>query len=406
MWHWRIKSERGGALVATLVLSVLLLGVLVWYLSQASLTAKLQTHEHATEYALHYAESALDLAEQALQFPHVLSSTGSFRGSHVMPHGRSAYTLTRMASINDLNDDPFKPILVEVTATGYSYYEKGQVNDPDTGRRAQTAVLLSKLLFWPVGVFPLASPGRLTLSEGTSVLFGPLYARDLIFVKDSEPPALHGVVEGALFGDTITGGETNPSTTAQKISEIPHFAALGGKVRAYYEHLATNDESRLKHETKLDGRIELPRNNPFPIYYCDGDLTLGHSTPFEPASPVILYVKGNLFIQRSMLGLGNSWAAFLVEKDIVLEPTDATTAMTLRGNFIVNGQVQWKGSKPDPRAFTVSFTGSLLSGRGFDPIMTGLPKKFMRWQVDNALLPLPRFTQRLETRLITGKFRH
>ena len=404
---FRISSERGGALIATLVIGLLFFSVLVWHLSQASLVARLQTHEHATAYALHYAESGMQLAEQTLQNPSVLAATGTVTGSFDMPNGRCAYTLVRSsgAAVDPDSTDPFQPVLVDALATGYYYFDKGQSSDPDNGQTAQEAVLRAKLSFRAIGLFPVASPGRLRINQGTTALFGPIYARDLIFTQDPGSPSPPGVIEEVFFGDTATGDDERVKSGPQPMGGIPHFPALGGKVRTYYKNLAVDDESRLKGGSTLEGRTPPPGDNPFPIYYCEGDLNLGSSTEFEPVGPMIVYVEGNLVIHRSVQGIGNSWAAFLVEKDIRLELSAPASPLRLRGNFIANGALKWNGPNPDRRWFSFNLTGSLLVGRGFDAVTAGIQKKFIRWQLDDAVLSLPRFTQRLESQILAGKYR-
>jgi hypothetical protein len=408
VYRSQINSERGSALVATTVVSLLLLSVLVWHLSQARLMAKVQTHEHATEYALHYAESGLLLAEQALQVPSVLATTGTVTGSLGMPNGRCFYTLVRSSTTtaNPLIDDPFQPVLVDATSTGYYYLDKGQSTDPVNGRTVQAAVMRAKLNFRAIGLFPAASPGRLRINDGTSVMFGPVYARELIFERAPDASNPPGVIEEAFFGDSVRGDEARVETAPRAIGVTPHFPAMGGKIRSYYQTLAQGDKSRLDSGATLQGRTKPPEDTLFPIYYCHGDLNIGSSEEFEPVGPLLIYVEGNLVIHRSIRGSGDSWVAFLVEKDILLDISEPIGAFELKGNFISNGALRWRGPPPDPQRFSFVLTGSLLAGRGFDSTTVGLEKKFMRWQVDDVVLPLPRFTQMLESQILVGKYRH
>ncbi len=418
VWPSRINSERGGALIATTVISVLMLGLLVWYLSQASLTARLQTHEHSAVVALHYAETGLLLAEQALQSPSVLAGTGTVTESREMPNGRCAYTLFRSSPLKEdpSGVNPFQQVLVDAYATGYFYLGQGAVVDPTNGRAAQLAVLRAKIGFQAAGSFLVASPGRLRVAQGTTAHYGPMYARELIFAQDPDPLQLNTVIDGAFFGDTVKrhDGFFEPSPDyvifdstggAQPIGTIPHFPALGGTIRAYYKSLAASEGSRLADGASLDGRTAPPINNPFPIYYCQGDLHLGRVMGFEPARNMIVYVEGDLFIHNSMREVSHSWAAFLVEKDIRLEVSASAAELLLRGTFMANGALRWDGSQPPSRSFTISLTGSLLAGKGFDEFAGRTPMKFIRWQVDDAILPLPRLTQLLETEIVKGKYR-
>jgi hypothetical protein len=390
-------NRRGGALLATIIISMLLLSVSVWYLSWSGSQSKETTHARATQRAQEYAESALEAAQAQLMAPTTAEITNPEQISGDTEHGRYEYALSPSSAT---------PGQMDVVATGYSYFPQGSEEDGVTHRRAQRAVIHAEYFVDRIDKLMVAVPGALRIHPGTTAM-GAIYASDLVFVKGSENETTQ--IGGAAFSHSIArdDGTEDPSppyvvflTTAQRLGFPIRFPELSATVRAFYQSYATSGASLLEDGASLDGLVDAPSNPDVPVYFCKGDLHLSRSRIFIPKNLVIVYVAGVLHIHNAVMAEGG-WAVFLVEKGIQIE-NDTPNDLALNGTFVTNGAII---SLPQHRKGDLSVNGSLVAGEGIDLAVGWDGHRTYAYRPAPPMLPLPHLMERMTYELVQGKYK-
>src|SRR5437879_4926079 len=310
-----IGEERGAALLGALVICILVMSVLVWSLQWSLSAGKSDSHLADTQRALSYADSGINAAAQRLKMPWLNSdSISSFTVSSSLNNGRYEYTVVVDSETHSLAD---------TYATGYFYLGTGDWTDPLNGQKAQRAVVHAKIYFAGIQNLAAAVPGYLPIGGGT-VVDGTLYGNDLIFKRSADgTPSRIGT---ALYHQSAKreDQEADPApdyvvfnsspTAAQHVDYPLHFPRLGLAVRRYYSDRAKASFARLNNGASLDGLVSKPGDSPDAVYFCDGDLNLGHVSAFSAQDSFLIYATGAVYIHKPVLLTVGSWVAILAEQ--------------------------------------------------------------------------------------------
>ena len=390
-------NHRGGALLATVIISMLLLSVTFWYISWSWTQSQETAHARATQRALENAESGLQAAQEQLMMPYADRGFDLASGSGDIERGRYEF---------EISEDTQTPNQVQVYSTGYCYFPTGSEEDPISHQRAQRAIVRADYFVDRLDKLMVTVPGKLNVNPG-AVAAGVVYASDLVFVNGSgDNPAKIG---GAAYSHSIARDDgtmdAEPSyvifaSTPVRLGFPLRLPQLSGKVRGFYKSRATSQASQLNDGASLDGSVEVPDNPDFPVYFCDGDLHLSRNGIFVPQGLFIVYVTGVLHIHNSVMA-EDGWTVFLAEKGIQIEP-DAPANLILHGTYVTNGAIV---ALPQHQAGDLIVNGSLVAGQGID-LAAGWDgtRTYYHRQAFPAL-PLPHVIERLQSEVVQGKYR-
>jgi hypothetical protein len=155
----------------------------------------------------------------------------------------------------------------------------------------------------------------------------------------------------------------------------------------------------------MQGSVSAPANSS--VYFVDGDVDVdvAAGSPLSVQGVWVLYATGNINIHNNIVAAdGNSWAAFLSEKDIHLTP-DAPNVLTLTGNFVANGTIVADPpvDPAHPRVnATINFTGGLVGMTAISVSGVYGPNTYTFQSISNSSLVLPNFTTILQRNILTG----
>ena len=390
-------NRRGGALLATIIISMLLLSVSVWYFSWSWSQSQETTHSRATQRAQELAESGLEAALEQMMMPNTAQKVNLENGSETANHGRYEYTLS---------SDTNTPQQVDAYSTGYCDFPRGSEEDPVTHRRAQHAMIHAQYFADRIDKLLVAVPGKLRINPGT-VAGGAIYGTDLMFVKGADDNPIQ--VAGAAYSHAMLrdDGTSDPAptyveflSTAARLGYPIRFPELSNKVRNFYQSYATSRMSQLDDGSSLDGLVEVPDNPEVPVYFCKGDLHLSKSRIFIPKGFFIVYVTGILHIHNSVMAEAG-WAVFLAEKGIQIEK-DTPNNLMLYGTYVTNGAIV---SIPQHRLGDLTVNGSLTAGEGIDLAVGWDGRRIYYYHPAPPLLPLPHMIERMKYEVVQGKYK-
>ncbi len=390
-------NHRGGALIATIIISMLLLSVSVWYFSWTWSQSQETTHSRATQRAQEYAESGLETAQEQLMMPNGAQKINLEKGSEVTGHGRFEYALA---------SDTNTPQQIDAYSTGYYDFPRGSEEDPVTHHRAQRAMIHAQYYVDRIDKLMVAVPGKLRVNPGT-VAGGAIYAADLVFVKGSEDNPTQ--VAGAAYSHSITrdDGTVDPAppyvkflSTAARLGFPIRFPQLSSNVRNFYHSYATTHSSQLDDGSSLDGLVDVPDNPDVPVYFCNGDLHVSKSSILIPKGLFIVYITGVLHIHNTVMS-EDGWVVFLAEKGIQIEK-DTPNNLILHGTYLTNGAIV---SIPQHRMGNLIVNGSLMAGQGIDLAVGWDGHRTYYYRQAFPALPLPHLIERMKYEVLQGKYK-
>jgi hypothetical protein len=193
----------------------------------------------------------------------------------------------------------------------------------------------------------------------------------------------------------------NPLLAVRRLGAPPGLPKLTSDQREFYHALATDSRANLWNGSSLSGMVGPPTAQG-QVYFVSGDLHLGTAGVFRPQGHYIVYVTGDLSVHQTIEPVDSGWAVFLVEGDIILQQT-LTDQGRLAGTFLSNGRFKYEGMEFANGELNVY--GSLLAGNGFDIARGWQRSRQYHQYVPDALdLPLPHLIDRIEYRVIAGKF--
>ena len=387
--------------MGAIVLGLIFLSLMVWYLQWSWLNGEQEAHRTANQRALSYADSGLNAAMQRLKSPEDSAPTDDIvTGSGTLTDGRYEYSLAFDTTTTNL---------VDAWATGYYHLPKGSQRDPATGESAQRAVLHAKIFSGSITTFLIAVPGRLRVNDGITAAGAPIYARDLVFVKGPDPARVH--LTSAFFARSARddSGADSPAPAfavfqssppaAQMLAYAPHFPRPGLGLRGYYQSHAT-DVTTLTDGSDLSGAVPREGDPSRPVYFVDGDLSIGGSQALVADDAVLIYATGQIRIHNAILHQGSGWAAILAEKDVHLA-SDCPDPLAVQATFLTSGAFRADGPARFPGRFL--FQGQMIAGGGID-LAGAWPVRGYFWNVGTTF-DLPAFTELLQYDVVEGKYR-
>ncbi len=390
-------NRRGGALLATIIISMLLLSVSVWYFSWTLTQSQETTHSRASQRAREYAESGLEAAQEQLMMPSAAQKINLDKGSEDTGHGRYEF---------ELRADSSTPEQIEAVSTGFCEFPKGSMEDPVTRRRAQRAEIHAQFYVGPLDKLMVAVPGKLRIDAGT-VAGGAIYAADLVFVKESGDHPTQ--IAAAAYSHSIShdDGTWDPASpgvvflsTAAKLGYPIRLPQLSSTVRNFYQSHATTHASQREDGSSLDGLTAVPENPDIPVYFCNGDLHVSRNGVLIPNGSFIVYITGVLHIHNSVIA-ESGWIVFLAEKGIQIEK-DTPNNLILHGTYVTNGAIV---SLPQHRRGNLTVIGSLTAGEGIDLAVGWDGRRTYYYHQAPSGLPLPHLIERMSYEVVQGKYR-
>jgi hypothetical protein len=390
-------AQRGSALLATIVLSVVFLTLMVWFLQWSHIESEQDVHEASYQRALYYAESGFQAAEDGLKLPDSEIADAAVTVSSPMPQGSYEYTLLKDSSSTTSE-------IIHVSAAGYFDLPKGSQRDPLNGQPARRAKIQATLYVGSVAAFAAVAPGELRLGPGVSV-DGIVYSRDLVFEKAE--PATPIRLDTALFSraarrfDGVEDSSpvfvsfTSTPKAAQRLLYPPHFLWPGSELRHWFEPHVTDTSHRLWNND--DFRPGTGDGASSSFYFCDGDLHLARNSDLVVNGPTCVYVTGTVTIHRSIQGSAGGALIVYAEKDIPLN-IRGEHEVNLQGTFITAGAFVDDGFMHP--SSTLHVYGSLLARSGID---LGAYWTRRVYQPAGETTGAPQFTQLLDYHVVEGR---
>ena len=350
-----MKCERGGALIAVVMICMLLIAGMAWIYRWAWDNSITMGRHNGGQHALEYADSGINALSVLLKSPNLatlLPVGSSTTFSYPMENGRCAMSVYRQSPDSTL---------IDAYATGYFTLGNGTMVDPDTNKNSQAASINAKFRISNASEYLIGIPSTLYVSYGTNAGTGTIYAKDLIFdPPGTGPTGPQTIVGSALYSNSVSSSIptfvtfTKTPAAAQQLTYPPSFTALDAAMRALYTQSANGSVA-----PPFTGEVSAPASH---IYVVNGPLHIGEGDALTVNGVFVIYVTGQVTIYNSiLLKNAQSWVAILAEQDIHLA-ADAPDALTLNGNYLMNGSMIADPPPTGPRANGVfTLNGGMVS---------------------------------------------
>ncbi len=397
-----LKSDRGAALVACLILCLLVVSGVIVYQRLTAQTLVGTVRRMDTGKALAYAESGVSQAMELLRQPQwstQLQAGASKTAAQDLTNGRSEVTMTR---------DVDETTLVDLFSTGYYYLPTGTFTDPKTGQFAQMAVIEAKIRTRSIGDFFAVVPTQLQIAYGTDLSNATVYARNLSFASgDSALPPTQ--IKQAYYYSTLLPENAESFVTFKqppvRLQSEPNLvSANSSTLRPLYQAWAGSDI--LPDGTTLSTRLIAPANS-YGVYFCPGNLVLGDDgsgagSDLTVTGKMVIYVAGKVTVIGNvrMSNSPKDWLAVISEGDIVLSKNSPST-MNLQGTYITGGYLNAQmGSGARAQ---LNFTGGFQADQGAN-FGGAWPQRAYVYQAPPSTMLLPFFLATEEYRILRGQF--
>lgn len=324
-----MKSEKGGALIAVVMICMLLIAGMAWIYRWSWDNSLTMGRHNGGQHALEYADSGINSLTVWLKSPNlsaVLPVGSSTTLSIPMEKGRCAISIYRQSPDSTL---------IDAYATGYFTLGNGTLVDPDTNLNSQAASINAKFRISNAAEYLIGIPSTLYVSYGTNAGTGTIYAKDLIFDPPGTGPQT--IVGSALYSNSVSSSVpvfvtfTKTPAAAQQLTYPPSFTALDAAMRAQYVQNSNGSVA-----PAFTGEVSAPVSH---IYVVNGPLDIGVGDVLTVNGVYVIYVTGQVTIHNSiLLKDAQSWVAILSEQDIHLA-ADAPDVLTLNGNYLMNGSL-------------------------------------------------------------------
>jgi hypothetical protein len=392
------QRERGSVLLGTILLSLLFLAILIGYSQVSTSNSEALVHQTSTQRALEYAESGANNASLWLKNPSfnlqlpINTSTTVVFGPY--QNGRVETTFYRMSTDSNL---------VDSYTTGYYYLAKGSFVDTSTmtSQNAQIAVVNVKFRITNLAQFMFAVPGPLTITYGSNISNGIVYANDLTISTGSALP--HTKIASAWYSNTVSSMAPvgvdflGDPPAPQKLSYSPNFARLDSNVRAFYESK--------KSATLPDFQGVVSAASDSHVYFSSGDLHIGQGQALTVSGVYVIYATGSVYIHNDIqMADANSWIGILSEKDIHLAADIPGNTLTLNGNFVANWGFRADG--PPRSASVLTINGGIVSYTAAQLSNVWAVRNYNYQTTTDSNLLMPNFSVPIEYKILKGKFDH
>lgn len=385
-----LDNIRGGALLASTIVSFLVLASVIAYTRWSHSKSKQNTHLVSEQRALLNADAGIHEAMDWLRKPQAsLLQPGI--PMHFSPLNPGAtYQMTMLRQIVDTS-------LVNVWSTG-TYHAPG-------APAPNTASIFAQVKLESIAAYLVGTPGTLEITYGAQLQSGNIYGRDLIFDNGiggatiiQGTPYYYGSFS-PLNAATFVNFNGGPPVQLAQEPNIP----VVGNLEADYIAMAGTDI--LTAGTTISGTIPAP-SNAYRVYYCPGNLTLGTTTtPFAGSAEgnFLFYVAGDVtFNMSSQIMPVTARAAMLVKGNIFISESAPAAAIYIRRwALITDGRIQALGP---PRYFNFHFDGSIMTHGGVQMGSVWQRERIYNYVAPSSTLPLPNITRLIVYKVLSGKF--
>lgn len=400
-----MKSERGSALIAGLVISLVFVGLLMWFFGWSRTMSHGMVKRGAGKQAIQLADSAVNDAMKRVKEPDFFDGGPVVRWTSESDYG--AYDITLVRSGINVS-------LVDAYATGYYYLPAG--NATYGGKRAQLAAVHAKIQLSTISDFFAAVPGDLHVGMGSDLSGASVYARNLTFEKNAGPRTKVG---RAYYSESVrrsdTGAvddspdfvdfDTSISSYALRLPSAPNLTTLDATTKNYYKNLAWANNGNPY--DPFVGTVAAPPSGPPAVYFIDHDIELGSDAlPFTVNGAYIIYTTGKVTIKNDILmasnDTNNCWLSILAEKDIVIG-AEAPNNLTLNGTYVTNGG--FRADDANGAKNTLTFNGGFLAHQGvkFSSVYQG-NRTYKFRSSSSANIVLPNFATLLFYEITRGRY--
>jgi hypothetical protein len=396
-----ITNQRGGVLLACVIITLLIMTVIVQFSNWNSQMTQDNLKQLARQKALVNADTGVQAAYQFLRSPQgaQLDPGETIPLPHLTQGSTFYVSLTRQLADSTL---------IDIFSTGYYQIPQGAFTDP-SGQRAQQAVVRAQVQLRSIGDYFAATPGTLDVAYNSNISSGIVYGRDLRFTSGNpalNPPGTR--VMAAYYFNSVTPSNyadfvtfLNAPFSATQMGVEPNLPTLGPGMRNEYQLMAPSDV--LPNGTSLSGLVPPPANNAYKVYFGAGEVHLGVvGSSCTLQSSFLIYALGDIIIHNVINGqLGDAaWPALLTEGNIYIA-TDAPNNMQIDATLIAAGEIKaLGGARPNSE---LVIKGGLIAGEGIN-FATAYTQRTFTYQAPDPNLPLPSSTSVTMYKVTQGKF--